>query len=76
MRCTTALIALGLGYVVLLQANKEKEGLKLLGQAIGILIMVGAIVTSLYAAKCKMGGFGKGGMCPFSGKMASEQAPQ
>ena len=62
MSCGVALIALGVGYLVYLNAAKEKEGLKLLGQVIGVVIMVGAVVSSLCMAKCKM----MGGACPMS----------
>ena len=74
MSCALALVALGVGYMVLLHANKEKEGLKILGQVIAILIMIGAAASSLCAAKCKMDGDyrGKGSkapMCPITGKV-------
>ena len=74
MSCAMALIALGVGYLVFLNANKEKEGLKLLGQAIGILIMIGAVLSSVcHASKCMRKGecfMSKSGapMCPLSGK--------
>ena len=80
MHCAVALLALGVGYLVLLQANKEKEGLKLLGQVIAIVIMLGALMSSICAAKHKMMGDCKGGgkapMCPLSGKMMDSQAQQ
>ncbi len=70
MSCAMGLIALGVGYLVLLNANKEKEGLKLLGQALGILIMIAAVMSSLCAAtKCMRGGdyYGRGkSICPMS----------
>ena len=74
MGCAMALIALGVGYLVLLQANKEKEGLKFLGQALGILIMIAAVMSALCAAKCSSKGdgcpkSGKAPMCPVSAKM-------
>ncbi len=72
MSCAMGLVALGVGYLVLLQANKEKEGLRILGQAIGILIMIGAVISSLCAAKCKSSKecslSGKAPMCPLSAK--------
>ncbi len=85
MGCAIALVALGVGYLVLLQANKEKEGLKILGQAIGIIILIGAVMSSLCSvAKCMKGGHGcadkkacsmmaKGAMCPV-GKVAEAPA--
>ena len=66
--CAVGLIALGVGYLVFLQGSKEKEGLKLLGQVIGIVIMVASILAGLCVAKCKMFG-GKAPMCPITGKM-------
>ena len=63
MSCALGLIALGVGYLVFLNANKEKEGLKLLGQVLGILIMIAAVLSSLCAAK-----YMKGGSCPFSSR--------
>lgn len=75
MGCAMSLIALGVGYLVLLNANKEKEGLKLLGQAIGIIIMVAALMTAICVAKSCM----KGGSCGMSEKkmchMTSGGAP-
>jgi hypothetical protein len=73
MSCAMSLIALGVGYLVLLQANKEKEGLRILGQALGILIMIAAVLSSLCAvSKCGMKGgyrgFEKAPMCPVSAK--------
>ncbi len=53
MYAAVALIALALGYKVYVDACREKEGLKLLGQAIGILVMLGAILSiACGAAKC------------------------
>ena len=71
MSCAMGLVALGVGYLVYLNANKEKEGLKLLGQVIGILIMIGAVMSSICgASKCMRGGhcsMSKGvPMCPIS----------
>lgn len=71
--CAVGLIALGVGYLVFLNASKEKEGLKLLGQIIGIVIMVVSLLGGLCAAKCKMFGgscpmIGGKAMCPVSAK--------
>ena len=78
MSCALALIALGVGYMVVLSANKEKEGFKLLGQVIGILIMVGSVLSSICAAKCS-----HDGSCPMMSKSApmcpinhAKEAPQ
>ncbi len=75
MGCAMGLVALGVGYLVLLSANREKEGVKLLGQAIGIFIMVAAFLSSVCMAmkcgkgECGMSGHGKAPMCPVSGRM-------
>ena len=75
MSCAMPLIALGVGYLVYLNANKEKEGLKLLGQVIGILIMIGAVLSSVCSvSKCMRRGechmMSKGApMCPISHAM-------
>ena len=70
--CSLGLIALAVGYFVLVQANKEKGRMKSLGQLIGVLIMVSAALSGFYVAKYKMGGAcpftGKALMCPFTGK--------
>ena len=79
MSCAVSLIALGVGYLVYLHASKEKEGVKLLGQAIGIVVMIGAVLSMFCAARSmKMGGCpfsGKAPMCPYSAKQA-DQAQQ
>ena len=75
MSCAVALIALSLGYLVYVHASKEKEGVKLLGQVIGIVVMIGAVMTSVMHGynKCHKHGHGgqfseKAAMCPFSAK--------
>lgn len=45
MMATTALIALCLGYLTYVTASKEKEGVKLIGQAIGIAVMILAVLA-------------------------------
>ena len=60
MSCEVALVAVGLGYVVLLQANKEKGTLKTLGQAIALLIMLGAMLSAVSNSAC----MSMGGSCP------------
>ncbi|MBI3251975.1 MAG: hypothetical protein HYZ52_01470 [Candidatus Omnitrophica bacterium] len=44
------LIALGVGYLVYTGAGKEKEGVKLLGQAIGIFVMIAAALSIVCGA--------------------------
>ena len=81
-----ALVALGVGYLTFAAASKEKEGLKLLGQAIGIFVMIAAFLLVLCsAAKCAgKYSYGKGSgncqlsqkapLCPMGSKMEhSEQ---
>ena len=75
MSCAMGLVALGVGYLVLLQANREKEGLKMLGQAIAILIMIGAVASAVCDSKHKMSKHcsmsGGAPMCPFSAKASA-----
>lgn len=80
MSCALALIALGVGYMVFLSANREKEGLKILGQVIGILIMIGAVMSTLCSMSkcmrkghCSMSSSGAP-MCPVS--KPAKEAPQ
>ena len=72
MTFVIALIALGLGYLVFLQASKERKSLKSLGQIVGAVIMICAFASMLCsAAKCrKMAGcpFSKAPMCSFQAK--------
>lgn len=42
-----SLIALALGYKVYVDAGKEKEGAKILGQAIGVFVMIAAVLVTL-----------------------------
>ena len=78
MSCAVALVALGVGYLVFLQASKEKEGLRLLGQVIGIVVMIGAVASGFCAARHKMMRSdcpiaSKGAMCSFGPKMAEHE---
>lgn len=53
MSVALCLIALALGYKVFVDASKEKEGFRILGQVIGILVMVGALLCAVCATmKC------------------------
>ena len=74
MSCAVALVALSLGYLVYLHASKEKEGVKLLGQVIGIFVMIASVLCLMgSASKCmRKNGCpfsGKAPMCPLSAKM-------
>ncbi len=53
MSVALCLIALAVGYKVFVDALKEKKDLKFLGQAIGIFVMVAALLSSVCAVmKC------------------------
>ena len=68
MRSAVALIALVLGYKSYVDACREKEGIKLLGQVIGIFVMIAAVLSLVCGAvKC----FSRGADCPFSKKNGS-----
>ena len=47
MSIAVSLIALVLGYKIYVDASKEKEGLKFLGQSIGIFVMILAFAGTL-----------------------------
>ena len=62
MHIGIALVSLALGYKVLVDASKEKEGLKILGQAIGIVVILASIAAfACGVSKCagKYGDRGK-----------------
>ncbi len=61
MFASLSLIALVLGYKVFVDASKEKEGLKILGQGIGVLVMVGSVALLLLGSCPKYGGYFKRG---------------
>ena len=53
MQVPISLVALALGYKVFADSHKEKEGLKLLGQIIGIVVMIAALLSVVCGAtKC------------------------
>ena len=53
MNVAISLVALALGYKVFADAHKEKEGLKLLGQIIGVVVMIASVLAlTCGAAKC------------------------
>lgn len=70
MSISLCLIALSLGYLVFNQASQAKEGLKIVGQTIGVIVMA----TSLLSAVCcmtqtanwKWSGSNAMGGCPIS----------
>ena len=59
-----SLIALGVGYTVLVNASKEKKNVKFLGQGIGILIMIASVLTMVCDSMKSAYKYG----CPFSSK--------
>jgi hypothetical protein len=65
MSAAVGLIALALGYFAYVRALKEKKGLRILGQVIGVVVMLGAVLSLVCAAmRCpKMHGG-----CPFKSK--------
>ena len=71
MHMAIALIALALGYKVFVDAQKEKSGLKRLGEIIGAVVMIAAFVCVLHgAAKCR-GSLG----CSMASKTATAGCP-
>ena len=67
MSCAVTLIALGVGYLVFMQASKEKEGVKLLGQTLGIFVMIASVLCLMCGAvKCALKGYG----CPLTSSKA------
>ena len=70
MMVSLGLIALGTGYIVYVNASREKEGLKLLGQVIGIVVMVAALGSVICgAARCAYKNSGSTSQCPIMAKM-------
>jgi len=68
MSISIALIALALGYKVFIDASKEKEGLRLLGQAIGVLVLIGSLLMFIAGlVKCAKYGCAS----PYDGKYSS-----
>jgi hypothetical protein len=76
MFISVSLIALCLGYLVYINAGKEKEGLKILGHVIGITVMILALLATtcgiaklsksgLYGKSC---GVAKSIACPLSAR--------
>ena len=67
-----SLIALVLGYKLLVDSRKEKKELKMLGLLVATFVMTMAFLSALAPImKCaaKSGCFMQKGICPFSGKM-------
>lgn len=69
------LIALALGYQVFVNASKEKEGVKLLGQVIGIVVMIAAVLmVACGVMKCAYK-YGGGMGCPMKSAMVAKVCP-
>ena len=65
MHAGISLIAMALGYKVLLEANKEKKGVKSLGQVVAVFVILGAVFSLVCGAmKCSY----MKGNCPITGK--------
>ena len=73
MSIAVCLVALALGYDAYLRALKEKEGLKLLGQIVGVSVMVLALIGVACGVAHKSSCYGsmwgsKQGFCPMMTK--------
>jgi hypothetical protein len=64
MSVAAGLIAMGVGYLVFSAASKEKEGLKILGQIIGIFVMAVSVLTILCSSMHCL----SKSQCPLMGK--------
>ena len=79
MSISLCLIAPAPGYIVVLQSSKEKEGLKVLGQAVGSVVMITAFLAALCCAaqavgyKTSSGGWA-GMSCPVGGPAKAGKA--
>jgi len=73
MSISLCLIALCLGYLVFYQGSQAKEGLKLLGQTIGVIVMVISLLSSMcclaQASGAKWSGLPMITGCPLTGGM-------
>ncbi len=80
---STLLITSAVGYWVLIHAQKEKGRIKMLGQWLGLAIIVFSVASTgckVYCAatgtSCSMMGKGMSKACPFTGKPAESQPAQ
>ena len=70
MKCLFSLFLLSVGYMVFSGASKEKDGLRILGQVIGIVVMLAALAGAAFGVmKCAKG------MCPMTGKAMMPNCP-
>lgn len=74
MFIAVSLIALALGYQVYASALKEKEGLKLLGQIVGIFVMVAALFSAVCAIRCSIESCMIGSRCALMSKVCHEES--
>ena len=66
MQIGITLVSMSLGYLAYVQATKEKDGLRILGQAVGIFVILASIAGFVCgASRCMM----KKGMCSMPMKM-------
>ena len=65
MQIPFLLISLSVGYFVFLYASKEKKDLKVLGRAVGIVVMLLSVAGTFFAMKCKI----DKSSCPLMAKM-------
>ena len=72
MNCSMNFIALGVGYLVFLNATKEQGSLRQAGRIIGLVIIGASLISCLYACMYSSGKRGcpmsKAPMCHFVGK--------
>lgn len=71
MSIALCLTALSLGYLVFYQASQAKEGLRMLGQAIGVVVMIISLLSAVccltQALGVKCSGVSMLSGCPMSG---------
>ncbi len=69
MSCLVSLITAGIGYLVFLQASKERGVMRLLGLGIGFFLIGAGVLSLMCPNMCSMKSacdMKKGGMCPVS----------
>ena len=70
MKCLFSLFLLSVGYLVFVSASKEKEGVRILGQVIAIVVMLAALAgVACGVMKCAKG------VCPMPGKSMMPNCP-
>ena len=69
MSIGVSLIALALGYKVFVDASRGKEGVRLLGQVIGIFVMLVALLATICGIRSQMASCMEGSGCPMKARM-------